>query len=126
MNRMKYSLYLRDFNEKISKFSEGTRKVGDVNSANPAILEIQQKDVNYVVAKPRDQRTTIVIEKVVNASAKRITMAINVTSVRYVFIRSYYVIICTMCSLTIVNVYFSFLLKKNLFQCVSLIFFSSI
>lgn len=66
----------------LCKFTEGTQRDGDVNSVNLAILEIQRKDVNYVDAKPRDQRTTIVIEKVVNASAKRIMMDINVTSVR--------------------------------------------
>lgn len=57
-----------------------------MNSVNQAILGIQQKDVNNVVAKVSDQKIMNVTEKVGNVNANKITTAINVKSVRYVLL----------------------------------------
>lgn len=57
-----------------------------MNSVNQAILGIQQKDVNSVVAKVLDQKIMNVTEKVDNVNANKILTAINVKSVRYVIL----------------------------------------
>lgn len=67
------------------EIAEEIRKDGDANSANRAILEIQQKDANNADVKVSDLKTMIAIEKVVSVNAKRIMMATNAKSVRFVF-----------------------------------------
>lgn len=67
------------------EIAEEIRKDGDANSANRVILEIQQKDANNADVKVSDLKTMIAIEKVVSVNAKRIMMATNAKSVRFVF-----------------------------------------
>lgn len=61
---------------------EAIRKDGDVNSANQDTLGIQQKDANNVAVKASVRKIMNAIERVANATAKRTTMDISVTSVR--------------------------------------------
>lgn len=66
-------------------FTEETLKDGDVSSAKPAILEIQQKDVKFADAKDPDPKIMTAIEKLANANARRTMMDINAMSARFVY-----------------------------------------
>lgn len=79
-NRIYFSIQLIH----CKKFPEETPKAGVVANAKPDILEIQQKDVNSVDAKVSVRKIMNAIVRLANVNARKTTMDINATSVRYV------------------------------------------